>query len=119
MGGNVITGRHETDIEKLADEIVASVHDCGQLRTVMARICANHDRQTLRDAAWCAMTTLTCEVQSAMDRFDNLQWAIGVELGPEAMGGMSVCSVNRDWFRMGLEGATPPPPPRSHLLEWW
>jgi len=67
------------------------------------------------------MTTLTCEVQSAMDRFDNLQWAIGAELGPEAMGGMSICSINRDWFRIRLtelEGQTPPPP-RSHQLEWW
>jgi len=121
MGDNVTTGRFEPDIEQIANEIVVSVHDCDQLRRVMARVCANHDAKTLREAAWCAMTTLTCEVQSAMDRFDNLQWAIGAELGPEAMGGMSICSINRDWFRIRLtelEGQTPPPP-RSHQLEWW
>lgn len=37
MTDNVITVRFGPDIEKLANEIVASVHDHDQLRTTMAR----------------------------------------------------------------------------------
>jgi hypothetical protein len=52
----------------------------------MARIRADHGSDVLYKVAWRASKGLTRGVMAAMDAFDNLHWAIGIEIGPHAMG---------------------------------
>ena len=97
--GEVVTGKFELDIDKLAGELQASVHDLDQLRAAMARIRADHGSDALCKVAWHASKKLSRKVTAAMDTFDNLQWAIGAEIGPDAMGGLSINSICGDTFR--------------------
>ena len=108
MNDNIISGGFRLDI-KFAHEIVASVHDRDQLRATMARIRANHGAEILRDPAGCASRMLTNQVSSVMDWYDNLQWAIDVELSPAMMADFGIHSISSD----DVQGPdSPPPQPR-------
>jgi hypothetical protein len=112
--GEVVTGKFEFNIDKLVEELQASVHNLDQLRAVMVRIRADHGSDTLNEAVWCASKRLRRGVAAAMEAFDNLQWAIGTEIGPQAMGGLQINSMmSRDSFRPGC----PPPPSRVWLFD--
>jgi hypothetical protein len=107
--GEVVTGKFEPDIDKLAEELQASVHNLDQLRAVMVRIRGDHGSEVLYKAACHASRGLMRGVVAAMDTLDNLHWAIGTEIGPHAVGSLQINSqVSRDSFR-------PEHPPRSRL----
>jgi hypothetical protein len=107
--GEVVTGKFEFDIDKLAGELQASVHNLDQLRAAMVRIRGDHGSEVLYKAACHASRGLMRGVVAAMDALDSLQWAIGVEVGPHAMGSLEINSgVSRDSF-------DPKNPPRPRL----
>jgi hypothetical protein len=107
--GEVVTGKFEPDIDKLAGELQASVHNLDQLRAVMVRIRADHGSDVLYKAACHASRGLMRGVVAAMDALDSLQWAVGVEVGPHAMGSLQINSgVSRDSF-------DPERPPQSRV----
>jgi hypothetical protein len=110
--GEVVTGKFELDIDKLAGELQASVHDLDQLRAVMVRIRADHGPDILCKVARHASKRLSREVATAVDALDTLQWVIGTEIGPDAMLGFDIRSgISRDSFYPGC-----PPPPSRHGL---
>jgi hypothetical protein len=56
--GEVVTGKFEFDIDKLAGELQASVHDPDGSRAAMVRIRADHGSDVLYKAARCASREL-------------------------------------------------------------
>jgi hypothetical protein len=109
--GEVVTGKFEPDIDKLAGELQASVHDLDQLRAVMVRIRADHGSDVLCEVAQRASKGIFRAVLAAIDAFDNLHWAIGAEIGPDAITrSFEIRSISRDSFRPEC------PPPSRHWV---
>jgi hypothetical protein len=109
--GEVVTGKFELNIDQLAGELQASVHDLDQLRAAMVRIRADHGSDVLYKVACRASKGLMRGVVAAMDALDNLQWAIGTEIGSHAIHSLQINSgVCRDSF-------DPEHPPRSRV-DW-
>jgi hypothetical protein len=96
--GEVVMGKFKPNIDKLAEELQASVHSLDQLRAAMVRIRADHGSEVLCEVAQCASKGLRRGIFAALDAFDNLQWAIGAEITPYVMTSFRVNSIDRDSF---------------------
>src|SRR5262245_5586478 len=107
----VITAKFEFSVDGLAEELRANARDLERLRAIMARIRADHGSDVLRRAAWRATRELTRGIMAAVDLYDNLQWTIGVEIGPDPRGGCTINSITRHAF-----DPDHPPRPRWELF---